>query len=351
MSDCQYGKGTALYGRCLTASTARALLCMADVWLPVRQGHCSVWPMSDCQYGKGAALYGRCLTASTARALLCMADVWLPVHQVHCSVWPMSDCQYGKGTALYGRCLTASTARALLCMADVWLPVRQGHCSVWPMSDCQYGKGTALYGRCLTASTPRALLCMVDVWLPVPQGHCSVWPRWSLEYNLPVLAKEFSEASGVEVIQLSWLALVDLRTGNGCSGFYSVQFNVSLIGTCSWWTWAWCHRFCPAWEPQELNSAFLFSILFLLCFSVFHSFLFSLSFFLTSPFTCIFFHNSWTSTLTEHHLIGLVVKASALRAEDPEFESRLLWDFSGVESCQWIKSCHSSGYPARHLAL
>ena len=31
LSDCQYCKGTALYGRCLTASTARALLCKADV--------------------------------------------------------------------------------------------------------------------------------------------------------------------------------------------------------------------------------------------------------------------------------------------------------------------------------
>ena len=33
-----------------------------------------------------------------------------------------------------------------------------------------------------------------------------------------------------------------------------------------------------------------------------------------------------------HHLVGLVVKASASRAEDPGFESRLLRDFSGVES-------------------
>ena len=30
LSDCQYRKGTALYGPCLTASTTRALLCMAD---------------------------------------------------------------------------------------------------------------------------------------------------------------------------------------------------------------------------------------------------------------------------------------------------------------------------------
>ena len=31
-------------------------------------------------------------------------------------------------------------------------------------------------------------------------------------------------------------------------------------------------------------------------------------------------------------LVGLVVKASALRAEDPGFESCLQLDFSGVES-------------------
>ena len=130
LSDCQYRKGTALYGRCLTASTTRALLCMADVWLPVPQGHCSVWPMSDCQYRKSTALYGRCLTASTTEALLCMADVWLPV------------------------------PRALLCMVHVWPSVPQGHCCVWLMSDCQYHKGTAVYGWCLTVSTTRALLCM-----------------------------------------------------------------------------------------------------------------------------------------------------------------------------------------------
>ena len=33
-------------------------------------------------------------------------------------------------------------------------------------------------------------------------------------------------------------------------------------------------------------------------------------------------------------LVGLVVKASASRAEDPGFDSRLRRDFSGVESYQ-----------------
>ena len=35
-----------------------------------------------------------------------------------------------------------------------------------------------------------------------------------------------------------------------------------------------------------------------------------------------------------HRLVGLVVKASASRAEDPGFESRWRRDFSGVESYQ-----------------
>ena len=46
------------------------------------------------------------------------------------------------------------------------------------------------------------------------------------------------------------------------------------------------------------------------------------------------------------HLVGLVVRASALRAEDPRFESHLRQDFSGVESYQWLKNWYSSGYPA-----
>ena len=52
-----------------------------------------------------------------------------------------------------------------------------------------------------------------------------------------------------------------------------------------------------------------------------------------------------------YRLVGLVVKASALRVEDSGFESRLRRDFWGVESYQWLKNWHSSGYPARRLAL
>ena len=54
---------------------------------------------------------------------------------------------------------------------------------------------------------------------------------------------------------------------------------------------------------------------------------------------------------TSDRLVGLVVEASASRAEDPGFESRLRRDFFGVESYQWLKNWHSSGYPARSLAL
>ena len=52
-----------------------------------------------------------------------------------------------------------------------------------------------------------------------------------------------------------------------------------------------------------------------------------------------------------NRLIGLVVKASASRSEDPGFESRLLRDFFGVESYQCLQNWLSSGYPARRLAL
>ena len=50
--------------------------------------------------------------------------------------------------------------------------------------------------------------------------------------------------------------------------------------------------------------------------------------------------------ITRNRLVGLVVKASASRAEDPGFESRLRRDFWGG-----LKNWHSSGYPARRLVL
>ena len=44
-------------------------------------------------------------------------------------------------------------------------------------------------------------------------------------------------------------------------------------------------------------------------------------------------------------------KASASRAEDPGFESRLRQDLFGVESYHWLKNWHSSDNPARRLAF
>ena len=58
-----------------------------------------------------------------------------------------------------------------------------------------------------------------------------------------------------------------------------------------------------------------------------------------------------SSGCSQTRLVGLVVKVFASRAEDPGFESRLCRDFSGVESNQWLQNWHSSGYPARRLAL
>ena len=52
-----------------------------------------------------------------------------------------------------------------------------------------------------------------------------------------------------------------------------------------------------------------------------------------------------------YRLVDLVVKVSASRAEGPGFESCLRRDFFGVESYQWLKNWHTSGYPARRLAL
>ena len=49
-------------------------------------------------------------------------------------------------------------------------------------------------------------------------------------------------------------------------------------------------------------------------------------------------------------LVGLVVKASASRAEGPGFESRLRRDFYGVESFQWLP-CQAPGVIGSVLGL
>ena len=48
---------------------------------------------------------------------------------------------------------------------------------------------------------------------------------------------------------------------------------------------------------------------------------------------------------------GLFDSYGFSRAEDPGFKSRLRWDFTEVESYQWLKNWHSSGYSARRLML
>ena len=50
-------------------------------------------------------------------------------------------------------------------------------------------------------------------------------------------------------------------------------------------------------------------------------------------------------------LVGLVVKASASRAQDPGFESRLRRDFAGSSHTSDLKIDTPSGYLARRLAL
>ena len=71
----------------------------------------------------------------------------------------------------------------------------------------------------------------------------------------------------------------------------------------------------------------------------------------TTTTTCIPDAAATTTTTPADRLVGLVVKASASGAKDPRFESPLRRDFCGVESYQWLKNWHSSGYPARRLGL
>ena len=59
-----------------------------------------------------------------------------------------------------------------------------------------------------------------------------------------------------------------------------------------------------------------------------------------------------------NYLVGLVVKASALRVEDPGFESRLRWHFFRVKSYQWLKKlalewlpCQAPGIIGSRLGL
>ena len=70
-------------------------------------------------------------------------------------------------------------------------------------------------------------------------------------------------------------------------------------------------------------------------------------------YACCGLTTSWNKLfhMYHYHLVGLVVKASASKAEDPGFESRLRRDFFRVESYSWLNNWHSSGYPAWRLVL
>ena len=53
-----------------------------------------------------------------------------------------------------------------------------------------------------------------------------------------------------------------------------------------------------------------------------------------SWYVTVLFYYDFCLSIYIYHLVGLVVKASASRAEGPGFESRLRPDFFGVESYQ-----------------
>ena len=55
-----------------------------------------------------------------------------------------------------------------------------------------------------------------------------------------------------------------------------------------------------------------------------------------SLFKCLYAYSSTLISSSHDRLVCLVVKVSASGAEDPGFESRLHWDFFGVESYHLI---------------
>ena len=79
-----------------------------------------------------------------------------------------------------------------------------------------------------------------------------------------------------------------------------------------------------------LLTQFMFFVLFMFLF-VFFMFLFAL---FTLFFTSFMF--LFCVSLRLDHLFGLAVKASASRAQDPGFESRLSQDISGVKSYRGV---------------
>ena len=104
---------------------------------------------------------------------------------------------------------------------------------------------------------------------------------------------------------------------------------------------------CSTWFPPLLCCLATFWLVVLLIFSL------SLVVSLWNAWStcCLLFLLYVPSLFIPSRLSGLVVKASTSRVEDPGFESHLRQEFFWVESYQWLKNWHSSGYPARCLAL
>ena len=71
----------------------------------------------------------------------------------------------------------------------------------------------------------------------------------------------------------------------------------------------------------------------------------------TSPLSSLTAPPPLPTPLSLYHLVGLFVKASASRAADPGFDSRLLRTFFPGRVIHSDINWHSSGYPARRLAF
>ena len=112
----------------------------------------------------------------------------------------------------------------------------------------------------------------------------------------------------------------------------------------------------PTLESQALNSMFLFPFYLLICFSGFHYCLLSLSFCIYWSIHLHLFHNPLQPVPSPN--VRIQPPAQSLNSTHAKFllkwwhpSSSLYQDFFGVESYQWHKNWHFSGYPARHLAL
>ena len=117
------------------------------------------------------------------------------------------------------------------------------------------------------AASNQSIFLSSKAYLTSVGKNLSVYRGYYQCFYLPV-KKSFTDPK--------YLNLLSLHVLHACGGPRPIKVGAPLA---------------LALEYQELNSMFLFSISFLLCFSAFHNSLFSLSFCLAGPFTCIFVHN------------------------------------------------------------